>query len=338
MGFKVENKGLLTLIQGGKRVGYQQYGVPVSGAMDEFSHRLGNILVGNKEDEASLEILMIGPVLVFDKDTKIAVTGANLNPKINNTDIRMYKSYIVNKGDVLSFGSCESGCRAYVAFEGGIDVKPVMGSKSTYTKASMGGYEGRGLKENDYVKLFDLKDKSISTIDDKYIKCFDSEVVLRVIKGPQDDMFLEGEFDRFLSSEYVVSNECDRMGYRLEGESIKHSNGADIVSDGIAFGAVQIPGHGKPIVMMSDRQTVGGYTKLCNVISVDLCKLSQLKPGDKVRFEEVDIYKAHEILMEFEDYIVKIKESIKVQEVLRNRSIVLSIDGVIFNTFVEEVK
>lgn len=338
MGFKVQSKGLLTLIQGGPRIGYQQYGVSVSGAMDSYSHRVGNILVGNKEDEASLEILIMGPTIVFDKSTKIVVTGGNLSPQLNYTDIQMYKSYKVDKGDILSFGEMKEGCRAYVAFEGGIDVPMVMGSKSTYTKAKIGGFKGRALQEGDYVNLFDCKDNSVCSLDDKYIPKFDKDIVIRVTKGPQHDMFLEEEWKKFISNEYLITNECDRMGYRLEGESIKHINGADIVSDGIAFGAIQVPGHGKPIIMMADRQSIGGYTKIANVISVDLPKLAQCKPGDKIKFEEVDIYKAHELLRIQEAKIKDIKDTLINQTVVKNRYMSISIDGMVFNTIVEEVK
>lgn len=338
MGFKVESKGLLTLIQGGPRIGYQQYGVSVSGAMDSYSHRLGNILVGNKEDEASLEILIMGPTIVFDKSTKIAVTGGNLSPQLNYTDIQMYKSYKVNKGDILSFGAMKEGCRAYVAFEGGIDVPLVMGSKSTYTKAKIGGFKGRALQEGDYVNLFDCKDDNICILEDRYIPKYNKDIVIRVTKGPQDDMFLEEEWEKFVSSEYIITNECDRMGYRLEGEAINHINGADIVSDGIAFGAIQVPGHGKPIIMMADRQSIGGYTKIANVISVDLPNLAQCKPGDKVKFKEVDIYKAHELLRIQESKIKDIKDTLINQTVVKNRYMSVTIDGMVFNTIVEEFK
>lgn len=338
MGFTVKSKGLLTLIQGSPRIGYQQYGVSMSGAMDSYSHRLGNILLGNKEDEASLEILIMGPTLLFDKPSKIAITGGDLSPRINNIPIKMWKSYIVNSGDILSFGNLKSGCRAYISFEGGIDVAYVMESKSTYTKANLGGYEGRSLKENDYINLDNLKSNTINTIDDIYIPIFKNEITLRVVKGPQDDMFSDEEYKKFISGEYFVTDECDRMGYRLDGEPIKHLKGPDIISDGIAFGAIQIPGHGKPIIMMADRQTVGGYTKIANVISTDLYKLAQAKPGDKISFEEVNIYQSHELLKLYEKEIENVKNNMKSQEVLKNRNLNITIDDVLFKTLVEEIK
>ena len=335
MGFKVENKGLLTLIQGSQRIGYQQFGVPVSGVMDSYSSRIGNILVGNDEEEACLEILMIGPKLVFDKKTKVAITGANLEAKINNIEIAMWRSYEVNKGDVLTFGNIKSGCRSYVCFAGGIDVEEVMGSKSTYTKAMLGGFEGRALKEGDYIKLGECNIDYCSVLDKKYIPIWDNEVEIRIIKGPQDDKFENKEWEKLISSDYTVTNECDRMGYRLEGDAIKHIDGADIVSDGIAFGAIQIPGHGQPIIMMADRQTVGGYTKIGNVISIDLHKLSQTKPGDKIRFKEVDIYSAHSLLKDYEKKFEDIKSTISTHIVLSEKRYRININGVVYDTLIE---
>ena len=338
MGFTVKNKGLLSLIQGGARIGYQQYGVSASGSMDEFSLRVANILVGNKEDEACIETLVMGPTIAFDEKTVIAITGGNLGPMLNGVKIDMWRSYVINKGETLSFSGAIEGCRAYIAFEGGIDVPLVMESKSTYTKAKIGGFKGRALKEGDYIKLGKSEGKYISTIKKDYIKNYENNVELRVIRGPQDNMFDEEEILKLFLNEYTLSNECDRMGYRLEGESIKHLNSADIVSDGIAFGAIQVPGHGKPIIMMADRQTVGGYTKVGNVISVDLCKLSQLKPGEKIRFKEVDIYESHRLLKEFEDNIKEIKNNLKKFEVIEKKIYVICLNGTDYDVIAEEVK
>ncbi|HDO9121041.1 biotin-dependent carboxyltransferase family protein [Clostridioides difficile] len=313
MGFKVELGGFQTLIQDRGRVGYGQYGVSGCGAMDEYAHRVGNILVGNYEDEASLEVLMLGPTITFDEYTQIAVTGGDLGAKINGKEIQNWRSYQINPGDVLSFRGVKSGARAYVSIAGGIDVPLAMGSKSTYTRAKIGGFEGRALKKGDYINTFiQEKDFTINKkLNSKYIPTYSSEIVLRIVKGPQFDAFSKGEVEKFLSNEYKVTNEIDRMGCRLDGESIKHLNGADIISDGISYGAIQVPGHGKPIIMLSDRQTSGGYTKIGNVISVDLYKLAQAKPNDVVKFELVDIYEAHRLLREQEDKIQDIYKSMK---------------------------
>jgi biotin-dependent carboxylase-like uncharacterized protein len=312
MGFKVELGGFQTLIQDRGRVGYGQYGVSGCGAMDEYAHRVGNILVGNDENEASLEVLMIGPTIKFDKYTQIAITGADLGANLNGKKIDIWRSYEINPGDRLSFKGAKSGVRAYISIAGGIDVPIVMGSKSTYTRGKIGGFKGRALKKDDYIStFFEERDFTINKkIDDEYIPKYDANIVLRIVRGPQFGCFSESEINKFLINEYKVTNEIDRMGCRLEGESIKHIKSADIISDGISYGAIQVPGHGKPIIMLADRQTSGGYTKIGNVISVDLYKLAQAKPNDSIKFELIDIYEAHRLLKEQELKIKSIYKNI----------------------------
>ncbi len=312
MGFKVELGGFQTLIQDRGRVGYGQYGVSGCGAMDEYAHRVGNILVGNDENEASLEVLMIGPTIKFDEYTQIAITGADLGASLNGKNIDIWRSYEINPGDILSFKGAKTGIRAYISIAGGIDVPIVMGSKSTYTRGKIGGFEGRALKKYDYIStFFEERDFTINKkVDDEYIPKYDTNIVLRIVNGPQFDCFSDSEINKFLYNEYKVTNEIDRMGCRLEGESIKHIKGADIISDGISYGAIQVPGHGKPIIMLADRQTSGGYTKIGNVISVDLYKLAQAKPNDIIKFELIDIYEAHRLLKEQELKIKSIYKNI----------------------------
>ncbi|MEG2984682.1 MAG: biotin-dependent carboxyltransferase family protein [Peptostreptococcaceae bacterium] len=337
MGFTVLNKGLLSLVQGGPRIGFQQFGVPVSGGMDDFSLRIANILVENDEYEACIEALIIGPSIRFDDKTRIAITGGDLGPMLNGIEIDMYRSYIVNKGDILTFSGIKSGCRTYIAFSGGIDVDLVMGSKSTYVKAKLGGYEGRELIDGDYVKLHKSEVNANYILPKEYIPNFTDDIVLRAIRGPQDNMFDEENIKKLFTSKYIITNECDRMGYRLEGNKINHIDGADIVSDGIAFGAIQVPGHGNPIIMMADRQTVGGYTKIANVISIDLDKLAQAKPGNTISFKEIDICDAHRKLKKHENKIYEIKNNIKKFEVINQRLYSISINGIYYNTIVEEI-
>ena len=338
MGARVLNKGLLSLVQGGPRIGFQQYGVPVSGAMDDYSLRIANVLVGNDEYESCIESLIIGPAIEFDEKSIIAITGGDLGPMLNGIRIDMYRSYIVSSGDILSFSGMENGCRTYIAFAGGIDVPIVMGSKSTYIKGKLGGYKGRELRDGDYIKLLKFDGNINSILPKKYVKEYDKEIILRAVRGPQDNMFDSKNIKTFYNSVYNITNECDRMGYRLSGDKINHLDGADIVSDGIAFGAIQIPGHGNPIIMMSDRQTVGGYTKIANVISVDLCKLAQCKPGDKVKFKEVDIYEAHRILKKYEDEISEIKNNIKKFELVNEKFYSINLNGVNYSTICEEIR
>ena len=226
---KIHHPGLLTTVQDKGRYGFQQFGVPVAGVMDSFSHRVANILVGNKEDEAVLEITMIGPEMGFAADAVIAVTGGDLTPVVNGKPIHMWRSIYLKAGDMLSFNGMKSGCRSYIAFAGGIDVPFIMGSKSTYVKAKIGGFEGRQLKANDMLEigapkqtLLELKDRVIPR---EFIPKYQKELEVRVVLGPQADWFTESGIDTFLSSPYTVTNECDRMGFRLEGKEIEHIQG-----------------------------------------------------------------------------------------------------------------
>lgn len=306
---RIINPGLFTTIQDAGREGYQQYGVPVAGAMDRLSLQLANILVGNDSCEAALEITMIGPTIEFNSNLAIAITGADISPTVNGKQIEINKTVYVTKGDILRFSKIKNGFRGYLAVTGGFNVKKVMGSKSTYIRGEIGGLEGRKLKAGDVLEVND--DKSfeyfnIRKIPEYLIPNYKNEVTVRVILGPEDDYFTEKGIETFLNSQYELTNQYDRMGYRLEGDRIEHKDGADIISSGISLGAIQVPGHGKPIIMMADRQTTGGYTKIANVISVDIPYLAQLKQGDKVRFKQVSIREAHDLLYEREVEILRL--------------------------------
>lgn len=338
------NPGLLTTIQDFGRIGYQQYGVPVAGAMDRFSLQLANILVGNDRYEAALEITMMGSTIEFNIDLAITITGVDLFPTVNGKKVEMYKTIYVNKGDVLKFSSIKNGCRAYLAVAGGFKVPEVMGSKSTYLRGKIGGLEGRKLKKGDVLSVNidgNCKYFGVRKIPEHLIPEYKNEVTVRVILGPEQEYFTEEGIDTFLSSEYILTNKCDRMGYRLEGPKIEHKEGADIISTGMNFGAIQVPGHGQPIIMMADRQTTGGYTKIANVITVDIPYLAQLKPGDKVRFKKVTIQEAHNLIKQQEDELLKLVEDFKensVKLIGTARKFLVKINGKQFNLSVQEVK
>ncbi len=300
MGILVKNGGLLTTVQDFGREGYQEFGVSVAGVMDKGSTAIANILVGNPVSEGVLEMMFMGPQLEFTSDNMIAVTGGDLRPQINGKDMAMYQAVLVKKGDILSFLGMRTGLRGYIAFAGGLDIPLVMGSKSTHMKSTLGGYEGRKLQTGDKIEFTAPK----TTLPNIWKRRYQAgavgagQITLRVVMGPQDDAFTEAGVHTFLNSVYSLSNEADRMGCRLEGDVIEHKNGGDIITDGIAFGAVQVPSHGKPIVMMADRQTTGGYTKIANVISVDLPLMAQSKPGTKITFKEVSIGEAQALYIE----------------------------------------
>jgi len=341
---KVHNPGLLTTIQDAGRTGYGQYGIPAAGAMDTLSLQLANMLVGNDRYEAALEITFMGPEIEFGINSIIAITGGDLTPKINGKEIEMYSTIYVNKGDMLSFGNMRNGCRAYLAVSGGFNIDKIMGSKSTYLRGKLGGFKGRKLIMGDIIPVnIDKSQKylGVRKIPKNLIPLYGNQHVTRVIMGPEDDRFTEEGIRTFLSSEYVLTNQCDRMGYRLSGAKIKHRDGADIISGGITFGAIQVPGHGEPIIMMADRQTTGGYTKIANVISVDIPYLAQLKAGDKVLFKQINIEEAQRLLKEREDRLLRLENSFRDKsidaEVKSSRNFTIRLNGKNFNVGVQEL-
>ena len=299
MSITVFNPGLLTTVQDMGRIGYQQFGVSVSGVMDPRATSIANILVGNQEGEAVLECTMLGPQLRFDAANCIAITGGDLGPTLDGKPIPNYCAVSVEAGQVLRFTGPKTGCRAFIAFAGGLDIPVVMGSRSTYMKAKIGGLEGRKLAKDDVIafrapktQLKNMKDRNL------YPEFVPRDVyTVRVVMGPQDDAFTDAGVKTFLSETYTVTPEFDRMGCRLEGAVVEHKESGDIISDGIAFGAIQVPSAGKPIIMLADRQTTGGYTKIANVITADFRIIGQLKAGDKVRFEKVSIAHAQDALL-----------------------------------------
>lgn len=288
--------GLLTTVQDKGRYGYQRFGMPVAGAMDVFALRVGNALVGNDDGMAGLEMTVLGPKIRFLADTWIAVTGADLGARLNGEPLATWQSVQVAGGDELSFQGPQDGMRAYLAVAGGLDVPLVMGSRSTYVKAGIGGLDGRALKPGD---VLDAVKADVAFVARKapgsLSQGYGSEHEVRVVLGPQDDRFTEAGLQTLLGSQYKVAIQSDRMGYRLEGPVIEHVEGPDVISDGTAFGAVQVPGDGQPIVLLADRGTTGGYTKVATVISADLHKFAQAMPGHTISFSAISVEDAHEI-------------------------------------------
>ena len=298
MSITVLSPGVLTTVQDRGRFGYQQYGISACGVMDPHSAALANILVGNPEDEAVLEFTLMGPHLKFHRDIAVAMTGADLSPTLDGIPMPMYQAVHVFAGQILRCLVPKTGCRAYLAFAGGLDIPVVMGSRSTDRKAHLGGVEGRPLKKWDEIAF-----RNPFIPDRMEIRSLPREFAprslypLRVILGPQEDAFTEEGMKTFLSGTYTVTQESDRMGCRLKGPAISHIGDGNIISDGIAFGAIQVPAQGQPIIMLADRQTVGGYAKIANVITADFRLLAQLKPGDRVCFQPVSIQTAQNTLL-----------------------------------------
>lgn len=338
---KILNPGLLTTVQDIGRWGYQRYGMSVAGAMDHFSTRVANLLVGNDENEGVLETTFMNPEIQFKCDEVISITGGDMKPKINGQSVPMWTSILVREDDKLRFSGATEGIRTYIAFSSGIDISEIMNSKSTFLKGKVGGFEGRKLSKGDMIPLGNKEILNTgSYVPQKFILDYKNEELIRVVLGPQDDYFSKEGIDTFLNSEYKITSEADRMGYRLDGPKIDHTGEADIISDGIVFGSIQVPGHGSPIIMMADRQTTGGYTKIGTVISPDLSKLAQMKPGDKMRFQRVDIDEAQKIYRDHEKKIRDIKSFIDNNrfEFRRIRKLNLKIDEEKFNVEVREIE
>lgn len=332
--------GLLTTVQDRGRHGYQAFGMPVAGAVDEYALRIANILVGNQEGAAALELTLLGPQLKVLAPIKLALTGADLGAEINGQEFPRWETVAVKSGDEIAFTAAKSGCRAYLAVAGGIDVPEVMGSRSTYLRGKIGGLDGRALKAGDHIAAGSQREKNIPSgtrLAPALIPTYQPKITLRVILGPQENHFTSAGQDTFLQSEYAVTTEADRMGYRLEGPTIEHLAGADIISDGIPLGAVQVPGHGLPIVMLADRQTTGGYPKIADVCSVDLDRIGQAKPGDKIRFEPITVSESIQLLREREAALKEWAESLPAASG-RTWQFRISIAGETFATQVEEVE
>lgn len=312
MGIQIINGGFLTTIQDMGRYGYQETGMAVSGVMDQNSAALANILVGNPVGEAVMEITMMGPALTVTEDNFLALTGGDLGAKLDGVPMPRYEAVPVKAGQSLTFGGMSGGSRAYLAFAGGLQVPKVFGSRSTNLKSKIGGFQGRKLGTGDFIGFAApktwLPNRGRRKLEPEQFSV--KELTLRVLMGPQDDAFTEKGISAFLNGTYTITNEYDRMGCRMEGPVIEHVDGGDIITDGISFGSVQVPSHGNPIVMMADHQTTGGYTKIATVISVDLPKLAQCMPGQKIRFASVEIGEAQTLYRTWKQELRKLDEAL----------------------------
>lgn len=311
---KVINAGLMTTVQDKGRWGYQAFGMPVAGAMDILAFKVANILLGNDENQAALEFTMMGGEYEFTADALVAITGADMAATLDGQAVDNWSAFEVSAGSKLNFTFAKSGCRAYLAVKGGLDLPLVLGSRATYTRAKVGGLEGRALKVGDEIKfLGNATGGKPVKLAEEFIPQMPNEVSIRALLGPQDEDFTAAGIKTLFDDAYTITNEADRMGYRMEGAVIEHATKPDIVSDALCQGAIQVPGHGMPIVMMADRQTTGGYTKIGSVISSDLRILAQAKPGDKVRFVQVSDEEAVAALQAEQDLYAKIKSSLSGQ-------------------------
>ncbi|MEK4427126.1 5-oxoprolinase subunit C family protein [Solibacillus sp. FSL K6-1523] len=306
MSVKVLQPGMLATIQDLGRYGLQKFGVIVGGAMDSNSLRIANLLVGNAEGEGALEVTLFGTSLLFESDELVAITGGNLQPTVDGNEVPMWQPLLIRKGSILKFNAAISGSRAYVAFGGGFQVPEVMGSKSTYIRAGIGGFQGRKLQKNDVLEcntrtesgedLFNQLQKKTSylswSVHYTPFVTFKKTQTIRIIRGSEYERFDEGGLQKFFSTPYTISTQSDRMGYRLEGQDIRLKEPFELLSEGVTFGTIQVPSNGQPIILMADRQTTGGYPKIGQVISADLPALAQMQANSHVFFKEVTLEEA----------------------------------------------
>jgi len=294
--FEVVRAGLLTTVQDRGRIGCQKFGVTVSGAVDEVALRVGNILVGNDQNAAGLEISLLGPRLRFRADAVLALTGAELDADLDGQPVPWYEAFRIRTGQVLDIRHCTKGLRAYLTLGGGIDVLVRLGSCSTSLAAGFGGFEGRALRDGDVLSVGPAVGAPVRFAGRGAATCwrpeFGSSQTVRIVFGPQEDAFTEMGRRTLVESTYEVSPSSDRMGCRLEGPAIRHVGPADIISDWIPLGGIQVPGNGKPIVLLADRQTTGGYTKIATVIGPDIPRVAQLRPGETLRFQGISLGEA----------------------------------------------
>jgi antagonist of KipI len=303
--------GLQTTVQDLGRLGYGRFGVAPSGALDSFAMRTANLLVGNPEDAAGLETLLMGLRIQARADITIAITGGDLQPRIDKRPLSMWCWHVFKKGEILSFLGPAGGCRAYVAFGGGIQVPAVLGSAATNLPSAFGGFEGRALQAGDVLKVNTAPISPPSTgraLNPDLVPVYADKWTLRVIWGPQDEDFPKAARDELVNSSYAVSPESDRTGIRLAGPAIdkKDDIPESIISEGVVSGSIQIPGDGKPIIILGETVT-GGYRKIATVISADLFLLGQIKPGDLVSFIPITKPEADVALREVEDKIAAVR-------------------------------
>lgn len=310
MSIEVLRPGPLSTLQDLGRHGYQRYGVVVGGVMDEDAHWLANALVGNPANEATLELTLQGPSLDFHDETLIAICGADMGARTGDRPLPMDRPVLLKAGTRVDFASCRTGCRTYLAVRGGYDVPLVMGSRSTFVRAALGGLEGRALRKGDWLRLRKaegewlpglartLRDEGGAFVATRWAarglgwEQRPDVTAIRVVPGRHWERYPRTVREAFVGTQYRASVASDRMGYRLEGSALKVRRRIEVISEPIAFGTIQVPHDGLPIVLMADRQTTGGYPKIAEVAAVDLPRMAQLRPGDRLQFRLVTVEEA----------------------------------------------
>jgi antagonist of KipI len=297
----VQTPGLLTTVQDLGREGFGPLGVSPSGAADPISLRLGNRLVGNTERAAGLEMMLLGGTFLFPEGAVLALTGSDFGATLDDVTVDQWTSVEVRPGQTLRLGPTRSGARCYLCVQGGVIVKPFLGSASTHILSGLGGFEGRSLRKGDVLHIGSAtRSFRKRTIAPKALEHLSLRKVFRVTPGPQIDWFSGSSLRSFYEGTYRVGEQSNRMGLRLEGASVSQHSGRQMITEGVSLGAIQVPPGGSPIILFVEQQTTGGYPKIANVISADLHRVGQLRPRDEIRFEQVTLKAAQSLLIEQE--------------------------------------
>ncbi len=293
----VLDAGPLTTVQDLGRAGHLRVGIPPSGPVDREAFVLANRLVGNPDGAAGLECTLMGPRLEFADARSVAVTGADVPVTLDGAEMPRWASFPVPAGGVLKLGAARAGVRAYVAVSGGVDTPLVLGSRATYLRGALGGLSGRAIRKGDVLRLGAPAGGAVERrVRAERIPIHGGEPEIATILGPQADRFTPGGIAALFEGAYEMLPQSDRMGARFKGPRIEHTRGHDIISDGIALGGIQVIGDGQPIVLLVDRQTAGGYTKIGAVCSYEIGRIGQIKPGGKLRFKQIEVSDAHAVL------------------------------------------
>lgn len=298
MSLEIINSPLFATLQDKGRFSYTSIGVTNSGVMDEYSYLVSNKMLDNSLDSNVIEIAFSNVQFRVNANTSISITGASCEFFINNIPQNTWQTFNVIAGDIIKIGKILNGVRVYLAVKGGFDIEKEFGSNSTTIKENLGGIDGDRLKKGQILPFESHTQTFNKRLKKEFIPQYANELELRVLLSYQDEFFKQEQIDKFFSSSYTVTNDFNRMGCKLKGESISCDvNG--IISEGISFGAIQIPSDGQPIILLKDRQTIGGYPKIGSVLSIDCFKLSQCKPNCKITFKPIEIKQAQEKLKEF---------------------------------------
>ena len=322
---RVRRAGFSTTVQDLGRTGFRDFGVSSGGALDAFGLRVANLLVGNGEASAGLEITFAGLRIGFADDRVIAWCGGAFAARLGSTSLSAGRAALARDGDELAFDQPEPGCRCWLAVSGGVDAPVVLGSRSTDLRANFGGWNGRTLRDGDELALGEipggakvltgkLRDHNIAdwTAPHDWVSTARRDPVLRFTRGADWHRFNDVTIQRITNEPFTVSPDSDRMGIRFDTPELKRSDDVDLLSEAVAPGTVQVPPNGKPILLLGDCQTIGGYPKCAHVITVDLPVAAQLRAGDKVSFEEVSLAQAHQLLREREENLAQFRRGIEI--------------------------